>query len=281
MEPTKTPKLTPGLQEKVDACRQHLQGLDRVVVAFSGGVDSTLLLALAVAALGREKVLAVTGVSPIHPRRELEAARRSAEMLGVELVEAKTRELHDPQFTSNPPNRCYHCKSGLLTTLKELAAERGGAAVLTGANADDTGDFRPGLEAGRQLGAVRPLLDAGFTKAEIRAVSRAMGLPTWNDPSAACLATRVPYGEEITPERLARIERAERYVEDRGFRPCRVRDHGTVARIEVPPEQMDRLLALREEVCDALGKLGYTYVTADLRGFRSGAMNEVLPPERT
>ena len=186
--------------------------------------------------------------------------------LGVELTEVKTRELHDPKFTADPPNRCYHCKSGLLNALKELAAERGAAAVLTGANADDTGDFRPGL-------------DAGFTKADSRAASRAMGLETWDEPSAACLVTRIPYGEEITPERLARIERAESYLHEKGFRQCRVRDHGAVARIEVPAEEMARLMQLRGQLTPVLRELGYTYVAADLEGFRSGSMNETLPAD--
>jgi pyridinium-3,5-biscarboxylic acid mononucleotide sulfurtransferase len=269
-------QLPPALQDKIAACRRRIEQLGRVIVAFSGGVDSTLLLALSAATLGAENVLAVTGVSPIHPPIELERARRMTGQLGVELVEVKTNELYDPQFVANAPNRCYHCKSGLLCRLRELAQQRGFAAVTTGANADDTGDFRPGLEAGRQFGAVNPLLEAGLTKAEIRAVSRALDLETWDLPGEACLATRIPYGQEITTDKLSRIGRGEEFLHELGFSQCRLRDYGEIARIEVQPKDIARAAQLAEPIATALRRLGYQYVALDLEGYRMGSMNEVI-----
>jgi len=247
-----------------------------VVVAFSGGVDSTFLLALAVRALGRDNVVAAVGVSPSMPRRERQAAVRIAGKLGARVVEIETGEFDDPRYLANPKDRCFYCKHDLLSRLKELAEREGGAAVVTGANADDTGDFRPGLRAGETMGVRNPLMEAAMTKDEIRRASRAMGLETWDKPAMACLASRLPYGSAITPERVWRIEQAEYVLHDLGFRQCRVRDHGTVARIEVPADDLARALAAREEIVESLKALGYVYVTLDLEGFRSGSMNEPL-----
>ena len=264
------------LQDKLRAAQETLRGLGRVVVAFSGGADSTLLLALAVRVLGADNVLAVTAVGALLPKRELDEAQAVARLIGAPRELIVTAEMADPRFAANPPDRCYFCKSELFGRLKELAARRGYDALLIGSNADDTGDFRPGMRAAKELGAREPLLEAGLTKANVRAASKALGLPTWDKPAMACLASRVPYGQAITPEKLGRIERGEDLLRDMGFRQCRLRDHGAVARIEVPEAQIADVVARRGELTAAMKKLGYTYVTVDLQGFRSGSMNETL-----
>ena len=264
------------LEAKLDRCREILQGLGRVAVAFSAGVDSTFLLALAAQTLGARNVLAVMGISPSLAQRERQEGLRLTRDLGVELVEVPTAELDDPMYAANPANRCFYCKSDLFRRLREIATERGFAAVLSGANADDRGDFRPGLEAGELLGVRNPLMEANLTKDEIRAASREMHLETWNKPAMACLASRIPYGQEITAEKLSRIEQAEYALKDMGFPQCRVRDHGQLARIEVPSSQIIRAAELSETITAALRQLGYVYVALDLCGFRSGSMNEVL-----
>ncbi len=265
------------LQARLDLCRDILRDCQRVVVAFSAGVDSTFLLAVAVQTLGTGNVLAAIGVSPSLPKRELASARELADRLGVTLAEIATGELDDPQYAANPAQRCYFCKHDLFTRLAVTAKERGFTAIVSGANADDVGDFRPGLKAGAELGVRNPLMDAGLTKGDVRELSRRMDLPTWDKPAMACLASRVPYGHPITAQRLARIERAEQAIKDLGFRQVRVRDHDAVARIEVPSEDLHRLLASRLEVTAQLKQCGYTFVAMDLSGFRSGSANEVLP----
>jgi uncharacterized protein len=267
------------LDEKLDNCRRILRDLGSVVVAVSGGTDSSFLLALAAGALGPQKVLAAVAVAGIFPERELQAARQIAKQVGVELVELATSPLTDAKFTSNPPDRCYYCKSRLLSRLKELAAERGFAHVATGTNADDAKDYRPGARAEKQMAIRCPLQEAQLTKEEIRLASRQMGLATWNSPSNACLATRIPYGQEITAEKLSRIERAEETLRGMGFSHLRVRDHDPVARIEVPADEIARTVEMREKIVPALRNLGYTYVTLDLQGLRSGSMNEALEPD--
>jgi pyridinium-3,5-biscarboxylic acid mononucleotide sulfurtransferase len=264
------------LDQKLETCRAMLRGLERVVVAFSAGVDSTFLLALAAEVLGQENVLAVTGISPSYPKRERSAGIEIAKQIGVRLLEVETCEMNDPNYASNPANRCFYCKTELFSRFREIAESRDMGFVLSGANADDSGDYRPGLQAGDKLGVLNPLQAAGLSKNDIREASRLMGLPTWDKPQMACLASRVPYGEPITVEKLARIERAENALRDLGFSQCRVRDHETVARIELLPEQISRSIELRDTITQSLKKIGYSYITLDLEGFRSGSMNEVL-----
>jgi uncharacterized protein len=271
--------LPDDLQAKLARCQEILRGLKTVVVAFSGGSDSTFLLALAARTLGAANVLAAIGTSPSLPGRELADARQLAGRIGVTLVELPTTEMGHPEFVANPPDRCFHCKKELFTGLKALAAGHGMSAVVCGANADDTGDYRPGLAAGKEMGIVNPLLEATLAKQEIRTAAHALDLPTWNKPAYACLASRIPYGQSITAEKLGRIEKAEYALLDLGFTSCRVRDHGQVARIEVPADQLERAVSLRKEIAQAVKQAGYVFVALDLEGFRSGSMNEVLSPE--
>ena len=264
-------------QDKYDDLLTRIRALDGAVVAFSGGVDSTFLLAATAEALG-DRVLAVTGRSASVPRRELESAVELAQRLGVRHRFVDTAEFADPVFAANPPDRCYHCKGTLFRTLLGIAEQEGLAAVLEGSNTDDLGDYRPGSRASKELGVRSPMVEAGLSKENIRVLSKGMGLPTWSKPAMACLASRVPYGEELTPERMQRIDRAEEALHDRGFVQVRVRDHGNVARIEVPPEDIARLAAdgVRADIAEAVQAAGYKYVAVDLQGYRTGAMNEVL-----
>ncbi|RLF14511.1 MAG: ATP-dependent sacrificial sulfur transferase LarE [Thermoprotei archaeon] len=250
-----------------------------VVVAFSGGVDSSVVVAVAALALGPSKVVAVTASSPVYPSRELRDARRTARLLKVRHVVIETDELEDPDFASNPPERCFYCKLHLARVLKKVAREVGARVVVDGTNAEDLEGHRPGYLALKREGIGSPLAEVGFRREEVRLLARVLGLPNWNKPSMACLASRIPYGERITRERLARIEAAEELVRRLvGVRQVRVRDHGVIARIEVGRDEREKFFS--EEVMDRVAvelmKLGYKYVTLDLSGYRSGSMDEVL-----
>jgi pyridinium-3,5-biscarboxylic acid mononucleotide sulfurtransferase len=261
----------------------------RLAIAFSGGVDSTLLLALALEALGSERVLAVTAHSDSLAEEELTACRQLAAALGAELRLLRTREIDDPRYRANPSDRCYYCKAELFDRIDDeliAAAGEGIVAVAYGATADDAGDHRPGMRAASEHRVLAPLADAGLGKAEIRALSRELRLPTWNKPARPCLASRIPYGQEVTPEKLRRIDGAEALLHRLGFQECRVRHHGQgddlVARLEVPSDRLPELLgpSVREVVERELRGLGFRYVTCDLQGLRSGRLNDALSPTR-
>ena len=262
---------------KLERLRERLRVIGSAVVAFSSGVDSTFLLRVAHEELG-ERVIAATIRSHTFPKRELYEAAAFCRAEGVRHEVIDSEELDIPGFAENPPDRCYHCKRELFGRLLAFALENGLAAVLEGSNIDDDGDYRPGRRAIRELGIVSPLHEAGLTKAEIRALSRDMGLPTSDKPSFACLASRFPYGERITAAALARVEKAEQWLLDAGFglRQLRVRSHGDLARIEVPSDDIPRLAARAAEIAAAFKEFGFAYVTLDLRGYRTGSMNETL-----
>jgi pyridinium-3,5-biscarboxylic acid mononucleotide sulfurtransferase len=266
---------------RVEAVGRRLAGLGSVLVAFSGGVDSALVLALAHEVLG-ERSVAAMGLSATYPEAEVIAARATAAHIGAVMLEVPTGQLADPAFLRNDGRRCYHCRDDLYATLRPLAERRGLAAICDGTNADDLGDHRPGLRAAREAGVVSPLAEAGMTKAEVRAVSRALGLPTWDKPQQACLSSRIPRGTPITLAALRRVERAEAWLRAQGIRQLRVREHGECARIEVEdPGDILRLATapLRGDCVEALRGLGYAFVSLDLEGFASGRMNRLVPPD--
>lgn len=264
--------------EKAEEARAILRSLGRVAVAFSGGVDSTFVLKLAVDTLGRANVIAVTGKSASIAAAEIEDAVRLAEAIGAEHIVIGTQEFDDPDYITNPANRCYYCKSELYTRMQPVIAECGFDAIVNGTNADDLGDYRPGLSAAGEHSVRAPAAEAGLTKHEIRLLSAEMGLPTHDKAAGPCLSSRVQYGEAITPEKLRMIEAAESVLHDLGFGECRVRHHDKLARIEVPAGQIEKLASpdLRMKVDAAFRELGYQYVCVDIRGFRSGSMNEVI-----
>ncbi|MCJ8008453.1 ATP-dependent sacrificial sulfur transferase LarE [Lederbergia wuyishanensis] len=264
------------LIEKKQNLIKILQDIDNVLVAFSGGVDSTFLLAIAKEALG-DKVLSITAASETFPDREFQLAKSLAAELQVQHIETRVNELADAEFVKNDSNRCFHCKNGLYNHLLELVTEYGDRyTIVDGSIMDDLGEHRPGMQAARALGVRSPLQEANFYKEEIRTLSKEMGLRTWNKPSFACLSSRIPYGTEITKEKINQLDLAEDFLLGLGLYQVRVRHHDKIARIEVDQEDMKKVIDQHEKIVHALKSFGFSYVTLDLQGYRSGSMNEVL-----
>ena len=263
---------------KLFRLKEVIGRFQKAVVAFSGGVDSSLVLAVSAEQLGRSNVVAVTGSSETYTRAELERARQTADALGVEHVVLETAELSDPKFISNDERRCYHCKRAFYRRLSSFARSRGITAMFDGTNLDDGKDYRPGKEAAVEFGVVSPLAEAGFGKEEVRRELRKRGFDFWNKPSSPCLASRIPYGSPITKDKLAAVEACEAFLAEQGFFGARVRHHGGVARIEVPPSEIERIARaeVRSKIVERFKETGFRWIAVDLEGYRTGSLNEAL-----
>ncbi len=265
------------LQEKYQQLQAIFKEMDRTLIAYSGGVDSALIAKVAQDVLG-DRVLAITAISPSLLPEELVEAEEQAASMGIAHEIVETQEMENPNYTSNPINRCYFCKSELHDTLKPLALDRGYPYVVDGVNADDLRDYRPGIQAAKERGVRSPLAEVGFSKLEVRELSKQLGLAWWDKPAQPCLSSRFPYGEEITLEKLQRVGRAEIYLRKLGYRNLRVRSEGQTARIELPPEKIQEFVINTDlsQVVKAFQNYGFSYVTLDLEGYRSGKLNQVL-----
>lgn len=270
-------ELSKELMEKLNNLEEYIRGLGSLAVGFSGGVDSSFLLAVAHEVLG-EKVIAVTGADASVPERELKEAEKFCSDRGIKHIICRVDPLSEDGYRHNGPDRCYFCKHGIFTEVKKIADENGISYMAEGSNMDDLGDYRPGLKAVAELAVKSPLREAGLTKQEIRLISKAMGLPTWSKPAYACLASRFVYGEEITEEKLHMIDQAEQFLIEHGFFEERVRLHGNIARIEVPAKDITRLASdeIREVVYERFKELGFMFVTIDMKGYKLGSMNATL-----
>jgi uncharacterized protein len=266
------------LEQKDARLGEILRGMGRILVAFSGGVDSTFVLKRAFHELG-DNCVAITAASETFPSREFDAAVALAEEMGVQLLKTQVSELDNADFVANNPDRCYHCKTGLYSHLRRIITEQGYAYVVDGSNMDDLGDYRPGLEAKKEQGVRSPLQEAGMTKDDIRELSKRLGLSTWNKPSFACLSSRIPYGTRIEKHKIDQLDEAENFLMQLGLWQVRVRHHDKIARIEVMPQEMAKVVEHSEAIHAKFASLGFQYVTLDLQGYRTGSMNEVLSDE--
>lgn len=261
---------------KLKNLKKYIQKLEKVVVAYSGGVDSSFLLKVAFDTLGKDNVIAVCGISPTYPEEERIFAKNFCKKLGVRFIEVKTEEFKNKNFVNNTPERCYWCKKELFEKIEKLRKKFGFNFIVDGTNKDDENDYRPGEKAKEIFNILSPLKECGLRKEEIRKISKKLNLPTWNKPQMACLASRIPYGVRITEEKLKRIEKGEKFLYDLGFKIVRVRDYNELVRIEVEKENLQKIIKFKNDIIKKFKKLGYKYITIDLEGYRTGSMNEVL-----